>query len=291
MAARVGEFALLYRVKYLLAIAIFICSVSDALGQNENWDTYLAKFDGKPGSIMVDLAQFDKAPDKRYPFLVITGPQARSIDKNGIPDKEEIDALEGVLDATTSFLTGVTAEVLTGTFTYNGKRVNYYYVRDTMGVRTAVQRLYNRNYKEYKYVLTIKSDPQWLTYLTFLYPSEQNQNWMENEKIMAGMLEKGDSLTRKRNIVFQTLFKTDTARSAFMDFVLAHGYKTEKMATVEKISSPYVYSFYKYDAVKMDSLSVWTDEIKQQVKSHDGLYSGWTAPLFQSDNIILPVKR
>ena len=161
---------LLYRVKYFfLAQAIIYTFLFTAAGaQNENWDTYMAKFDKLPGSVLVDLGLYETAPNKLYPNLVITGPLAQSCNGQGLPDKEEIDALENILDATGNFLTGVTPKILAGTLTYDCKRVNYYYVKDTIGIRNAIARMYNRNYKDYRYAITIRSDPEWKTYRTFL---------------------------------------------------------------------------------------------------------------------------
>jgi len=41
----------------------------------ENWDTYMAKFGNKPGSVLVDMGLMAKAPDKLLSFLVITAPR------------------------------------------------------------------------------------------------------------------------------------------------------------------------------------------------------------------------
>ena len=59
--------------KFIVLLYLFIPFYATA--QQEQWDTYMAKFAGKPGSIMVDLGLQEKAPDKLYPFLVITGPK------------------------------------------------------------------------------------------------------------------------------------------------------------------------------------------------------------------------
>ncbi len=219
------------------------------------------------------------APDKRYPFLVITGPQAHNCDKNGIPASDEIETLERVLDATGDFLTGLTAKVLAGTYTHNCQRVNYYYVKDTTGIRNAIYRLYNRTYKDYKFVINIKQDPYWRNYLTFLYPSEETQNWMENNKVVTTMLQSGDSLTKQRNITFAACFKSDTARTAFSDFATGKGYTIQKSPTVKSGTHALCLLFSKYNYVQMDTLNKYTFEIKKEITKHDGAYDGWSAPL------------
>jgi len=277
-----GSFCLLYRVKYIfLILFVFcLCSFSPAQAQNEDWDTYMAKFGDKPGSILVDMGLVSVAPDKRYPYLLITGPHSENCNnKDGLPDKEDIEQLENILDATDNFITGVTAKVLAGTFTYNCERVNYYYLKDTMGVRRAIMRLYNRSYPFYKYTISIKKDPEWRAYRTFLYPDEKMKNWMDNDKIISGMLQRGDSLSQKRDIHFDLYFRSDTDRNSFIKFAKAKGYKADELLISQSKTAPYELIISKFDAVKMDLIVAMTEEIKQEMKKYKGFYNGWEAPL------------
>ncbi len=219
------------------------------------------------------------APDKRYPFVVITGPQAQTKSKTGIPNKQQIIDLEQILDVTTNFITGVTAKVLAGTFTYNNARLNYYYVKDTTGVRNAIKRVYNRNFKGYDFVITIKQDPQWLNYITFLYPSEETMNWMENSKVVTRLLESGDSLVKKRPINFAACFTTDTARASFTTYLEAKGFTIQKTPTIKNTPYPLCQVFSQYSSVNMDSIGVVTAELKREVKKHNGVYNGWDAAI------------
>ncbi len=274
-----NEFHLLYHVKYFTVIQLIIyCSLfQPANAQNENWDTYMAKFGDKPGSVLVDMGLINGAPDKRYPYLVITGPQAHNCNQQGLPDKEEIDVQEEILDATNNFITGVTAKVLTGTFTYNCERLNYYYVKDTMNIRNAIMRLYNRTYKNYSYAINIKSDPEWSTYRTFLYPSEATLNWMENNKIIIKMIQHGDSLNTLRNIDFDLYFKTDSCRKAFAEFARSKRYKTNELPEAKNPNAPFEIIVSTYNYIKMDVINSITEELKKEAKMHHGLYNGWVA--------------
>ena len=271
------EFYLLYIMKYFIAIQTIIYSAlfSCAFGQEESWDNYLSSYSGKPGSVLVDLGYIDKAPDKKYPFLVITGPHAQNCGKNGIPDKEEIDQLEEILDATTNFLNGVTAKVLVGTFTYNCERLNYYYVKDTESIRVAIARMYNRSFQNYSYAIHIKADPEWGVYRTFLYPDESTQIWMENEKLITAMLDSGDNLTAERDIKFQIYFRTDTEREALVNYATANGYKTDKINLTTGASYELILS--KHGLVKIEDIDAMTADLRRESRKHRGFYNGWTA--------------
>ena len=272
-----GEFHLLYMMKHPGVLLILICCFlfSNADAQNENWDTYMAKFGNKPGSVLVDMALIEKAPDKKYPYLVITGPRALNCDAHGIPAKDEIDVLEDILNTTGNFITGVTAKALAGTFTYNCERLNYYYVKDTAGIRNAIMRLYDRGYQNYSYAINMKYDPAWTTYRTFLYPDEDMLDWMENTKMITKMIESGDSLATRRAISFAFYFKTDTAMKAFENYAGVRGYKTAN--TVGVSNFPHAIKASKNDYVKIDIILPMIRELKDEAKKHNGLYNGWEA--------------
>ena len=271
-------------MKYIILIqaVLFAFIFSPASGQNDGWDTYIAKFGDKPGSVLVDMGLINTAPDKRYPYLVITGPQVHKCNADGLPDKEEIDQLEEILSATDNFLTGVTAKMLTGTFSYNCERLNYYYVKDTVGIRNALMRMYRRSYPDYSYVINMKKDQEWVTYRTLLYPDEKVKNWMENDKVITKMMQDGDSLTGQRDISFDLYFKTDTDRTAFASYAGTHGFDVT-VPNSDPVSKgtqmPYELTISKYSYVKMDGMVAMTEEIKQQVRQHHGVYGGWIAPL------------
>lgn len=267
-------------MKRILFIPFIICFflVRNVNAQTEQWDTYMAKFGDKPGSVLVNMGYKDAAPDKKYPYLVVTGPQALNCNKQGLPDKEEIDRLEEILDATNNFITGVTAKVLVGTFTYNCERLNYYYVKDTIGIRNAIIRLYKRNFSNYKYAINMKADRDWNTYLTFLYPNEETLNWMDNDKIITKMLEAGDDLTKPRDINFYLYFKTDSGRKFFADFVHVQGYKTDTTSVPGNNNHLKELVVTKFGIVKMETINSMATGLKNELKKYNAFYNGWDAP-------------
>ena len=268
-------------MKLILFIQTVVCSLFFycAGAQTERWDTYMAQFGDKPGSVLVNMGYKDAAPDNKYPFLVITGPKSENCNKQNLPDKEEIDKLEEILDATNNFITGVTAKMLVGTFTYNCERLNYYYVKDTVGIRNAIMRLYKRNYSNYRYVINMKADRAWSTYLTFLYPNDETLTWMDNDKIITKMLQDGDDLVKQRDINFDLYFKTDTGRKAFTDFVYNKGYKPDTTKASNNHNYPYELIVSKFGHVKMESINNMTQELKSELKKYNSFYNSWEAPV------------
>lgn len=262
---------------------MLVCRLT-ATAQEEHWDTYMARYGEKPGSVLVDMALMSIAPDRKYPYLLITGPHSQNCGKQGIPANEDIADLEGILDATTNFVTGVTAKVLTGTFTYNCDRLNYYYIKDTMGVRNALGRMYSRSYGTYNYTIKIKHDPEWVSYRSFLYPDSATARWMEYNRKVTGMMELGDSLTKQRDINFEAYFRSDSDRNGFAGFAAGKGYKQTKAMLQEGAAAPYKIVVSKFGYVKMDMILAGESELAEAVKKYHGIYNGWDAPLSSLTN-------
>ncbi len=250
-----------------------------AAAQAGNWDTYMAQFNGKPGSVLVDMGLQSSAPDKRYPYLVITGPAVERCPPNGLPAAGAIEGLEEILERTTNFITGISAHVLAGTVTCNCERLNYYYVRDTLGLRGAVARMYNKNYKEQPYSIKIKYDPNWISYRTFLYPDDKTKRWMESTKIITAMLQAGDSLTQKRNINFKFNFQTEQERIKFVEAVRARDYRADRQYTTGDGVAGVVVG--KFDIVRMSLVDSMAEYLGDEAKKYRGVYLGWEAPIRQ----------
>jgi hypothetical protein len=264
---------------YLLGAFIMPVFIQ-ANAQQEQWDTYMAQFGGKPGSVMVDMGLMSSAPDKLLPYLVVTGPHAQLCkNKTGIPDAKEIEEMEAILDLTGAILSGVTAKKLAGTLTYNCERVNYYYVKDTIAIRNALARMYNNHYNNWTYTLKIKQEPLWLSYRTFLYPDSAAAAWMSNNRAMVAMLQNGDDLDIARNIYHTLYFKTDSGRASLIDFAKKHRYSVTKVYDAPTVAFPYELTISRWGNVIMDSLMAMQSELQIAAKPLHGYYKGWDAPL------------
>jgi hypothetical protein len=264
----------------LQSLFIIAASCTAATAQQENWDTYMARYGSKPGSVLVDMALAAKAPDKLLPFLVVVGPKARECrNPQGLPDTSEINTLENILNVTGSFLSGATAKKLAGTFTYNCERLNYYYVRDTTAVRSAITRIYANHYPLYNYTLKIKHDPLWVTYRTFLYPDSAATEWMATDKALLTLLQAGDNLTLPRPITHNLLFTSDTGRASFAEYASQHRYTITSTKNANTTSLPYEIKVTRFEKPVMDSLMSMKSELTLAAKKYRGYYEGWNATL------------
>jgi len=260
---------------YLSAFVCLLLSFHSALAQ-ENWDAYTTKFGDKRGSVMLDMNAIERAPDKNYPYLVITGPRAKNCDKDGFPANDEIDKLEEVLDGANNFLTGVTAKVLVATFTYNCERLNYYYVKDTMNARNALQRMYKRNFGDYDFAINMKYEPDWSTYRNFLYPDDTTITWMENARIIVKLRNQGIDDSKETTITFLTYFKTEADRKNMADYALGKDFKID-MFKMKEGNNPYILKLSKAIFIKATVVNPIAVDIIAQVRKYNGVYDAWDA--------------
>lgn len=268
----------MYLRSLVFVLATFCCTEVCA---QENWDVYMALLGDKPASIMVDMGSIDRSPDHLLPYVLVTGPKAKNCtDKNGLPSTMEIDDMEKVLDVTGSILSGVTAKRLVGTVTSNCERLNYYYIKDTTGIRNALVRMYGKHFPDRTYTLRMKQDVEWLAYRNFLYPDSAAREWMASDKIIARMRKGGDDLSRPRDIQHTLYFMSDAARRVFADSARAHHFNISNNNAVLGFDKRlYEVTVSRYGGVRIDSILAAEADLKNLAAPLGGTYRTWIAPL------------
>jgi hypothetical protein len=162
------------RLPVAIALSLF-CALAGAsqLPDAGQWWTYLAQYDQRPGSIIVDLSLRKSAPMAGYPHLVITASTYASEGRKGLPDPADLGRLDALEARVVATLAKKTAIVWAGSFTYDSERVQYVYVQDTTGIEGALEALYREACPHCKTRVKIKDDPDWTAYRTFLFPNAE----------------------------------------------------------------------------------------------------------------------
>jgi hypothetical protein len=146
------------------------------------WWTYLATYDGSPGSTVVNLALKSRAPVRGYPMLVVTGVGYPSPPQNsGLPVGGELDFLNELSGKRLAVITQSTKVVFAGSFTHKGERLDYVYVADASGVEDRLRKFYEATVPSRANYISVKSDAEWKAYLEFLYPNEPTRRHYQAE--------------------------------------------------------------------------------------------------------------
>jgi hypothetical protein len=182
--------------------------------------------------------------------------------------------MEKVLDATTSMLSGATARRLVGTVTRNCTRLNYYYVRDTMAVRHALNRMYTNTFAGHQYELKIKHDPDWKIYRTFLYPDSATQSWMACVKQLSA-IQDTNIIGSKQMVFFDLFFPNAESRNEFGIVAERAGYKKERETIVQGVAPLYEITLSRTTTVSVDSLLASEALLRTIASPVAGHYRNW----------------
>ena len=158
--------------------------------KEELWWTYLADYDGSPGSTVVNMALKGRAPNPAMPIALVTGVSYESTDKNSeLPDAGEIDVLNQLAEKRLPIIKANAKSVVhVGTFTSDHKRYDYFYLAEPDGLEDALGRFYHAECPKREPYVNIKEDRQWDRYCSFLYPNPQTIQFHRSELEKLGAL-------------------------------------------------------------------------------------------------------
>ena len=158
--------------------------------KKELWWTYIADYEGKPGSTIVDMALKNQAPIAAMPIALVTGVSYESPDKNdGLPNVSDLDFLNQLSEKRVAVIRAHSGSfVHVGTFTNDHKRYDYFYLANPTGLEEALQQFYRSECPNRVAYVNIKDDSQWERYLLFLYPNQPTIQFYRSELEKIGVL-------------------------------------------------------------------------------------------------------
>ena len=258
-----------------LLISCSTKSQDKPISKNGNWDVYLAMYEKGPGSTSLNMDLVKSAPHKDLPFILITGITFTNCTKDGFPNKNEFDNLYKISDNVQKVISDLTKMEIVGNFTYQCERLDYIYVKDTTQVRTKLTDLYKSQFRNYKYYINIKNDENWDAYLKFLYPNEETQEFMKNQKVIDKLVAGGDKLIKSRQVDHWIYFSNINHRDAFETMIVKEGFKIESKEKLDKLDVPYKLHISRIDKVDAESINKETLDLKHKAKLMNGDYDGW----------------
>ncbi|MGE7775049.1 hypothetical protein ACQKLP_10010 [Chitinophaga sp. NPDC101104] len=108
-----------------------------------------------------------QAPDGAYPFLVVTELTLPGCKGTGqTAEQEETHA--SIAESASRQMQLLTTNVEAGFKTEGCKRTDYYYVSDTLDLRSVMNIFYKDNYGAYPHSVSIRPDPGWKAYGSLL---------------------------------------------------------------------------------------------------------------------------
>lgn len=270
------------RISAVFLVLIFLLFSRPAQSQEENWDTYTANYKKGPCSVMVDLSLHNTAPLRGLNYVAAIGVMCKDCNNDGMPTPAELEKCYVMSDTIKAKMDKLVRHRMVGTFTYRCDRLDYYYVQDTTRIRERMTTLFKVYFPTYKPYIIIREDRYWHAYKDILYPSPENAERMENQKVIMKLVQEGDNLTIERPVIHQVDFVTEKDRSCFMAYASSHGYALE--TSVKRVENELLYKLkmIRSDLVDLESITRITLELNREIKKCKGFYEGWEAPVVKT---------
>ena len=245
------------------------------VAQEENWDVYMAQYDDKPGSTVLNMSLKTKAPFRDLPFVCITGVKFSDCTSDGLPTPTAFPELYKIGDTIKSNINRLVKNMLVGSFTHQCERLDYFYVADTTGLRQMLLDIYAKQFPSFIPYFNIKDDANWQAYFKFLYPGEEAFEFMQNQKVVMQVYNAGDNLTKERQVDHWLYFKTENDRDDFITYARSQHYKIESKERIEGSLNKFKLQISRVDNIQLANISKITLELRRQAVKRNGDYDGW----------------
>ncbi len=236
------------------------------------WEQYFAQWEGRPGSMLVDMGVRATAPLDDYPYLVSVGVAYEQCNDQGFPDTTTYQELTDISDKLFGYMDIQTTCRLVGTFTHDCRRLDYYYLKDTVAVRDFLIKFFSTNGEEYEALVNIKYDPEWNHYLNFIYPDLYIREYLMNADVINQLVAQGDDINKPRRIEHWAYFETEADRDRYRLIVLERGFKEE---TQGREGDQYYYHFSRRDHIEPEYITELTVHLQTEAQQLNGTYDGW----------------
>lgn len=243
--------------------------------QEENWQNYIATFENKPGSVIVNMQLKEVAPIKQLPIVLVVGVTYSNCSEDGFPGETAFDQLYQIADSIQSWLPSKAQAKLVGSFTHNCQRLDYYYIADSSNIRTPLMTRLQKKYPEFPPYLNIKVDAAWTYYLDFLYPNEYYEEFIQNQQVVLQLMKSGDALIKERIVEHWIYFSTDKDRTCFLEQIKSDGFTIDEKRTSPDLKNPYQLKISRTDSVDPYKITTVTLELRKKAATCKGDYDGW----------------
>lgn len=254
---------------------LLLLAFTSGMAQKGDWDTYLARYEKGPGSTLVNMTLKQHAPDSSLPYLFAAGVKFKNCATDGLPAATAFHSLNRISDSVVAMVGKRRGTLLTGTFTYQCERKDYFYVNDTTGLKAEVTQLLHDFFPGYTPAFLIKEDRAWDAYLHFLYPNEETRLFMQNQGIVMRLEKSGDNTGVARPVDHFLHFKSEKDRECFIYKAISQRFKIVSKDSSGNKEAPYILQITREDKADLTTINKVTSWVKAEATRCKGEYEGW----------------
>ena len=246
--------------------------------QSPDWINYVLKKDKTPVVVSVDV-QFDQyKPSYKY-LVIVSSEERRHCRKNGFPDPDGIAEADLFSDTIDSVIRNKTPYAKVGMLTVNCLIYDFFYVKDTTGLKQSLRDALHQKFSHKKNKIGIEKDKKWDFYYGKLFPPEFTEDFVYNHDILFQLVANGDNLDKKRDVRHWLYFNKESNRNKFIQQVKKMDYRVDSLAIDKKLRYPYELIIGKNEFVDPRSVNATTKMLNLLARNNRGIYDRWDTEL------------
>lgn len=257
----------------LLFLVYFICCMPQLLAQDD-WIEYVSIKDKGVMSTSLDLS-FDLGKPN-YKNLLLVGGKFKKCLKNGFPSEESLTDLYAFSDSTAVTIDRITPNRLVGYITYQCMAFDVFYVKDTVDLRSGLQKQFDSNFVKTRNFIEIKKDAKWAYYGNFLYPKNFSSEFLIDQDYLHDLVLQGDDLQGLRKVNHWIYVKNLEKRKVLAKKLERLNFSLDSIAYKKDFELPYQMTISRQDSIDPISVFELTTLLRKISDSVNGYYDGWS---------------
>lgn len=245
---------------------------------SDHWGSYLTRIENDLASVLLDLDVGSELEALSTPYLILVKITLKSPNADGLSSDEEFDELCVVDDVVEDVCQQHQPCFEVGRITSNGERIFFVYVDSQARAEEFKKDLMQKGGK-YEFRIAIRSEPDCAGYFEYLYPSPEEMQSIQNQRLIQRLLEHGDDLNQPRPVDHWIYFVSKANRDLFKQRLADQSVDEIQESEYEEGDLWYGLNVVKtsaVDPVTIDEIVLTFFRLAQEC---EGDYDGWETPV------------
>jgi uncharacterized protein (TIGR01619 family) len=250
---------------------------------SDDWDFYPCHVDDKPASIFVDLGIRADVPIADLVYMTWLSLYLQRPRDDGLTTNDEYQNLIEIEDALSAAIGEADIQIAyVGRNTSDGSRDFYFYSSNGIATQSILSSAMVP-FSEYEFESDSRHDPEWRTYLGFLYPSERSYQLILNDRVLTSLKNHGDNHLLKRDVDHWIYFDTAEGRDRFRNAVSELGYKIVCQSDEGDEPRRFGVQVTHHTSVDYNTINNAVLQLFDLSNEFNGVYDGWETPVARDD--------
>jgi hypothetical protein len=237
---------------------------------SDEWDFYLCQVDSKPASIFCDLGIRDHVPLSELHDLTWLRLHMQQPRPDGLSSQEEFPRLVEIEEALEDAIAMSPSPVqYVGRNTSDGCRDFYFYSTNHQQAESSLSLAMVR-FGQYEFETGSRPDPEWMVYLSFLYPSPRAWQTISNQRVLHVLKEHGDKHEIERDVSHWLYFRCAEDWKKCVDGISSKGYRVVDTTNDASGEMAFGVTIARTHAVDFETINSVTLELFDLANEHRG---------------------